>query len=56
MLPADDPKYVVAIMLDAPGGGTSAAPVFHDIASYLAQREQLPASGQPQAIQTLVAP
>jgi cell division protein FtsI (penicillin-binding protein 3) len=56
MLPANDPKYVVAIMLDAPGGGTSAAPVFHDIASYLAQREQLPVSAQPQPIQTLVAP
>jgi cell division protein FtsI (penicillin-binding protein 3) len=56
MLPAADPKYVVAIMLDAPGGGTSAAPVFHDIASYLAQREQLPASAQPQPIQELVAP
>jgi cell division protein FtsI (penicillin-binding protein 3) len=56
MLPADNPRYVVAIMLDAPGGGTSAAPVFHDIASYLAQRQQLPVSAQPQAIQTLVAP
>jgi cell division protein FtsI (penicillin-binding protein 3) len=56
MLPADDPKYVVAIMLDAPGGGTSAAPVFHDIASYLAQREQLPVSTQPQPVQELVAP
>jgi cell division protein FtsI (penicillin-binding protein 3) len=56
MLPADNPRYVVAIMLDAPGGGTSAAPVFHDIAGYLAQRENLPASAQPQQIQTLVAP
>jgi cell division protein FtsI (penicillin-binding protein 3) len=56
MLPAADPRYVVAIMLDAPGGGTSAAPVFHDIASYLAQREQLPVSTQPQPIQELVAP
>ena len=47
MLPAQDPRYVVAIMLDAPQGGTSAAPLFHDIASYLAQREQLPVSADP---------
>ena len=44
MLPAQDPRYVVAIMLDAPQGGTSAAPLFHEIGSYLAQREKLPVS------------
>ena len=42
MLPADDPRYVIGIMLDAPGGGASAAPLFHDIATYLAQRDRLP--------------
>ena len=52
MLPAQDPRYVVAIMLDAPQGGTSAAPLFHDIGSYLAQREKLPVSPDPQPIQT----
>lgn len=56
MLPAQDPRYVIAIMLDAPQGGTSAAPLFHDIASYIAQRQRLPVSADPQPIQTLVAP
>ena len=55
MLPAQDPRYVVAIMLDAPQGGTSAAPLFHDIGSYLAQREKLPVSPDPQPVQTLVS-
>jgi len=56
MLPAQDPRYVVAIMLDAPQGGTSAAPLFHDIASYLGQRERLPVSDAPPLVQTLVVP
>lgn len=55
MFPAADPRYVIAIMLDAPGGGTSAAPLFHDVASYLAQRERLPVSPDPAPVQTLVA-
>jgi cell division protein FtsI (penicillin-binding protein 3) len=54
MLPAQDPRYVVAIMLDAPQGGTSAAPLFHDVGSYLAQREKLPVSPDPNPNQTLV--
>ncbi len=54
MLPAEEPRYVVAIMLDAPAGGTSAAPLFHDIGSYLAQREKLPVSADPDPVQTLV--
>jgi cell division protein FtsI (penicillin-binding protein 3) len=54
MLPAQDPRYVVALMLDAPQGGTSAAPLFHDIGSYLAQREKLPVSTDPNPEQTLV--
>ncbi|WP_346276285.1 penicillin-binding protein 2 [Pseudonocardia sp.] len=56
MLPAQDPRYVIAIMLDAPRGGASAAPLFHDIATYLAQRERLPVSTDPAPVQTLVAP
>ncbi|MCF7548359.1 penicillin-binding protein 2 [Pseudonocardia sp. WMMC193] len=55
MLPAQNPNFVVAIMLDAPGGGTSAAPLFHDIASYLAQQERVPV-GEPAPVQTLVVP
>jgi cell division protein FtsI (penicillin-binding protein 3) len=54
MLPARDPRYVVAIMLDAPQGGTSAAPLFHDLGSYIAQREKLPASPDPTPEQVLV--
>ena len=56
MLPAQDPRYVIGIMLDAPQGGTSAAPMFHDIASYLGQRERLPVSDAPPLVQTLVVP
>jgi cell division protein FtsI (penicillin-binding protein 3) len=56
MLPAQDPRYVIGIMLDAPQGGTSAAPLFHDIASYLGQRERLPVSDAPPLVQTLVVP
>lgn len=49
--PSDDPRYVIGIMLDAPvrgvdgGGGTSAAPLFQTIASWLLQRENVPLSG-----------
>ncbi len=53
MLPEQNPDFVVGIMLDAPGGGTSAAPLFHDIASYLAQRDKIPVSPTPTPIQTL---
>ena len=48
--PADDPRYVVAIMLDAPQrgvhgeGGQSAAPLFLDIASWLLTRDNVPLS------------
>jgi cell division protein FtsI (penicillin-binding protein 3) len=49
IMPADNPRFVVGIMLDAPTGtqySGSAAPLFHDIASYLAQRYQIPLSAQ----------
>ncbi|HUQ55353.1 penicillin-binding protein 2 [Lentzea sp.] len=49
ILPADNPRYVVGIMLDAPNGtpfSSSAAPLFHDIAAYLTQRFQVPMSAQ----------
>lgn len=50
--PADDPRYVIGIMLDNPtrssdgGGGQSAAPLFGTIASWLLQRGQVPLSPQ----------
>ncbi|GAA4986578.1 penicillin-binding protein 2 [Pseudonocardia tropica] len=53
MLPAQDPRFVIGIMLDAPKGGTSAAPLFHDIASYLAQRDAVPVRTTPAPVQTL---
>ncbi|TWP50246.1 penicillin-binding protein 2 [Lentzea tibetensis] len=46
ILPADNPRYVVGIMLDAPGKSQTAAPLFHEIASYLAQRYQVPMSAE----------
>lgn len=50
--PADDPRFVVAIMLDEPksgvnddgSGGQSAAPVFSDIAGWLLNRDNIPTS------------
>ena len=50
--PADDPRFVVAVMLDEPksgvedngGGGQSAAPIFRDISSWLLNRDNIPTS------------
>lgn len=56
ILPADNPRYVVGIMLDAPSGtqfSASAAPLFHDIASYLSQRYQVPLSAEQSPVVTL---
>jgi cell division protein FtsI (penicillin-binding protein 3) len=53
MFPADAPRFVVGIMLDAPKSGGSAAPLFHDMASYLAQRYQVPLSAGPSPVVTL---
>lgn len=61
MAPADDPRYVIGVMLDAPHRaadgtpGSSAAPLFHDIASWLLQRENVPLSADPGAPLTLQA-
>ncbi|MFD1151862.1 peptidoglycan D,D-transpeptidase FtsI family protein [Saccharothrix hoggarensis] len=55
ILPADNPRFVVGIMLDNPTvGDQSAAPLFHDIASYLSQRYQLPLSAEQSPIVPLV--
>jgi cell division protein FtsI (penicillin-binding protein 3) len=56
ILPADNPRYVIGIMLDAPSGtqfSASAAPLFHDIASYLSQRYQVPLSAEQSPVVTL---
>ncbi|HVE96835.1 MAG TPA: penicillin-binding protein 2 [Pseudonocardiaceae bacterium] len=52
ILPADAPRFVVGITLDDPAVG-NAAPLFHDIASYLAGRYQIPLSAGPSPIVTL---
>ncbi len=50
LFPANDPRFVVGIMVDDPADNGSAAPVFHDLASYLAQRYQVPLSPEPSPI------
>ncbi|MGV9745688.1 peptidoglycan D,D-transpeptidase FtsI family protein [Rhodococcus zopfii] len=51
--PADDPRFVIGIMLDAPkrsadgSGGQSAAPLFRNIAAWMLQRENVPLSADP---------
>lgn len=61
MAPSDDPRYVVGIMMDAPhraadgSPGSSAAPLFHNIASWLLQRESVPLSADPGPRLTLQA-
>jgi len=53
MVPANDPRYVVGVMLDNPhrtadgSPGTTAAPLFHNIAAWLLQRENVPLSPDP---------
>ena len=48
VVPADNPKYAIAIMIDAPvngsEGGDSAAPLFHKIASYALREADVPPS------------
>jgi cell division protein FtsI (penicillin-binding protein 3) len=60
ILPADHPRFVVAIRLDAPDttlpAGHSAAPLFHDVASYLTQRYNIPLSDGPSPVVPLVVP
>ncbi|HEY0573640.1 MAG TPA: penicillin-binding protein 2 [Pseudonocardia sp.] len=56
MFPAQFPRYVVAIMLDAPTHGQNASALFHQIASTLAQRDQIPVDPNPPPMQPLVLP
>ena len=51
--PADDPRFVIGIMLDNPrrssdgSAGQSAAPLFSSIASWMLQRDRIPQSPRP---------
>ncbi|MGH3624508.1 MAG: peptidoglycan D,D-transpeptidase FtsI family protein, partial [Sciscionella sp.] len=58
VLPADNPRFVVGLMLDEPDygspEGSSAAPLFHQVADYLAQRFNLPLSKTKTPIVPLV--
>ncbi|MEV4599725.1 penicillin-binding protein 2 [Amycolatopsis sp. NPDC049253] len=60
ILPADHPRFVVGIRLDAPDttlpAGHSAGPLFHSIASYLTQRYQIPLSDGPAPEVPLIIP
>ncbi|WP_099249250.1 penicillin-binding protein 2 [Mycobacterium sp. shizuoka-1] len=53
MAPADDPRYVIGIMMNNPqrnpdgSPGHSAAPLFHNIAAWLLQRQNVPLSPDP---------
>jgi len=55
----DDPRYVIGVMMDNPHRtadgqpGTTAAPLFHNIAAWLLQRENVPLSpeGPPLTLQ-----
>jgi cell division protein FtsI (penicillin-binding protein 3) len=58
IVPADNPKYVIAIMLDnpkgdSPAGTTSCAPLFHDIAAYAMRAADVPPSAQEAPIYDL---
>jgi len=61
MAPTDDPRYVVGIMADNPQHtadgqhGTTMAPLFHNIAAWLLQRENVPLSPDPGPPLTLQA-
>jgi cell division protein FtsI (penicillin-binding protein 3) len=51
IVPADNPRFVVAVMINAPAdglfGSETAAPLFHDIASYEVQHAGILPSGSP---------
>jgi cell division protein FtsI (penicillin-binding protein 3) len=61
MATTDDPRYVIGIMMDNPqhaadgSPGSSAAPLFHNIAGWLLQRENVPLSPDPGPALTLQA-
>ncbi|MFC5289231.1 peptidoglycan D,D-transpeptidase FtsI family protein [Actinokineospora guangxiensis] len=60
IVPADNPRFVVGMVYDQPKYGTpdgvSAAPFFHDVASFLAQHYNIPLSKEPSPVVPLVVP
>ncbi|MFC0545182.1 peptidoglycan D,D-transpeptidase FtsI family protein [Kutzneria chonburiensis] len=61
ILPADNPRLVVGIMMDRPNYtiptvGSSAAPLFHQIGTYLVQHFQIPMSATPSPVVQLQLP
>ncbi|WP_372495376.1 peptidoglycan D,D-transpeptidase FtsI family protein [Actinokineospora globicatena] len=58
ILPADSPRFVVGMVYDTPSystpDGHSAAPFFHDVASFLTQRYTIPLSTAPSPVVPLV--
>jgi cell division protein FtsI (penicillin-binding protein 3) len=60
MVPADNPQFVVAVMIDQPAGGqeggTVATPLFKDVTTYLLQKYQVAPSGSTSPVQPLTAP
>ena len=61
ILPADNPRFVVGMVLDAPNyysgpDAKTVAPLFHQVASYLAQRFTIPMSKEPSPIVPLIVP
>ncbi|MDQ1719535.1 MAG: hypothetical protein QOE89_3488 [Pseudonocardiales bacterium] len=60
MAPADDPQFVVSIMIDNPAhgleGGDVAAPLFHHIASYELAAAKIPPSGSQSKLVPLTVP
>ncbi|MFG1932036.1 peptidoglycan D,D-transpeptidase FtsI family protein [Mycobacterium sp. NPDC048908] len=61
MVPTDNPRYVIGVMADNPQRtadgqhGTTMAPLFHNIAAWLLQRENVPLSPDPGPPLTLQA-
>jgi cell division protein FtsI (penicillin-binding protein 3) len=57
IVPADNPQFVIAVMLDAPAGGVeaggAAAPLFHDLAAYTMRAFDVPPSASAAPIYKL---
>lgn len=47
LVPADNPKFAIAIMLDAPQDGKNAVPLFKDVAAYALRSFDVPPSPTP---------
>ncbi|AZI59416.1 penicillin-binding protein 2 [Nakamurella antarctica] len=53
LVPADNPRFAVAIMLDAPTMGKNAVPLFKDIAAYAMRAFDVPPSATPAPVYDL---